>query len=151
MNVEKARIGDVGVIRDLIEFYSKQNRMLSRSLSYLYEHIREYSVVREDGRVIGCCALHVTWKDLAEVKSLAVDPRHAGKGVGKTLLEAAIGEAASMGIPRVFTLTLETEFFKKNGFNEIPKEQLPMKIWGECIQCPKYPDCDEIALEYLIR
>lgn len=122
--------------------------MLSRSLSYLYENIRDYYVARQGEEVIGCCALHIAWKDLAEVKSLAVKKEYMGKGAGKALLEKALGEAGQMGIPQVFTLTLEKQFFLRNGFREIPKDELPMKIWGECIHCPKYPDCDETALLY---
>jgi amino-acid N-acetyltransferase len=151
MEVVKASLGDVEQIRALIDLYSKQNKMLSRSLSYLYDNLRDFYVVREGGFVVGCCALHITWRDLAELKSLAVRPDRQGRGVGKALLEAAIAEASSMGIDRVFTLTLETEFFLKHGFKVIPRDKLPMKIWGECIQCPKYPECDESALEYRIK
>jgi len=150
MIVEKAGIEDVEQIRNLIEAYARKNKMLARSLSYLYENIREYSVVRLDGKVIGCCALHVSWKDLAEVKSLAVQPEYMGRGVGTALLEAAIAEAKAYGIPHIFTLTLEPDFFLKRGFKKIPKKKLPMKIWGECISCPKYPECDEVALEYMV-
>jgi amino-acid N-acetyltransferase len=151
MKVLKASVGDVEQIRDLIEFYAKKNLMLPRSLSYLYENLRDYLVVKKDGVVIGCCGLHITWGDLSEIKSCAVDPRYAGKGVGKTLLDAAKKEAKAMGIKKIFTLTLEPDFFRKNGFKDIPKDKLPMKIWGECINCPKYPECDEEALIYNIR
>ncbi|MFH1056129.1 MAG: N-acetyltransferase [Candidatus Altiarchaeota archaeon] len=151
MNVERASIDDVEGIRDLIGIHAKQNKMLSRSLSYLYENLREYSVVKKGKKVIGCCALHISWRDLGEVKSLAVHPKYSGKGIGKTLLKSAIKEAEQFGIPKVFTLTLEPEFFIKHGFKKIQKNKLPMKIWGECIQCPKYPDCDETALEYRIK
>ncbi len=151
MDVVKASLGDVERIRGLIEVYARQDKMLSRSLSYLYDNIRDYSVVREKGVVVGCVGLHVTWSDLAEVKSLAVDPNHQHKGVGGALLEATFAEARHFGISRIFTLTLEPEFFLKHGFKVISRESLPMKIWGECIQCPKYPECDEVALEYLIK
>ena len=151
MKVEKAALSDAKAIRALIDIYARRDKMLSRSLSYLYENIREFFVVRNDGKVVGCCALHITWSDLAEVKSLAVHPDYLGKGAGKALLNAGLNEADELGIPTVFTLTLEPEFFIKHGFKRIPKEKLPMKIWGECIQCPKYPECDEIALEYTFR
>ncbi|MBD3388788.1 MAG: N-acetyltransferase [Candidatus Altiarchaeales archaeon] len=148
MDVVKASLDDVEAIRSLIEYHAANGKMLLRSLSYIYENIRDYFVVREDGEVLGCCALHVSWRDLAEVKSLAVREDRIGKGVGKALLEAALKEAREMGIPRVFTLTLEKDFFVRNGFELVPKDELPMKIWGECIYCPKYPDCDEAALIY---
>ena len=150
MDVGKASVGDVEHIRALIDIYSRQGKMLSRSLSYLYDNIRDYFVVREGGKVVGCVGLHITWSDLAEIKSLAVSPEHQHKGVGRALLEATFAEAKSFGIQRVFTLTLEPEFFTKHGFKVIPRESLPMKIWGECIQCPKYPECDEVALEYKV-
>jgi len=151
MKVVKASLGDVEQIRGLIDAYSRQNKMLSRSLSYLYDNIRDYFVVRKNGNLLGCCALHITWSDLAEIKSLAVHQDHHGEGVGTALLEAAVQEANALGIQRIFTLTLEPEFFLKHGFRKIPRESLPMKIWGECIQCPKYPECDEVALEYAVR
>jgi len=151
MDVFKASVGDVEQIRALIDVYSRQNKMLSRSLSYLYDNIRDYFVVREGDTIIGCAGLHITWSDLAEIKSLAVEPKHQNKGVGKALLEAAFEEARSFGISRIFTLTLEPDFFLKHGFRVIPRESLPMKIWGECIQCPKYPECDEVALEYAVK
>jgi len=151
MKVRKASLGDVESIRALIEIHAKQDKMLSRSLSYLYENVRDYLVAEEGGVVVGCCALHISWRDLAEVKSLAVRPDYHRKGVGKALLAAALDEARGMGVPRVFTLTLEKDFFIKHGFREIPKEELPMKIWGECINCPKHPECDETALVYDVR
>jgi len=151
MDVVKASVEDVEEIKSLIDVHARENKMLARSLSYLYDNIRDYFVVREGGRIIGCCALHVTWKDLAEVKSLAVHPKHQKRGVGKALLKAAANEAKALGIPRLFTLTLEPDFFVKHGFRKIPRESLPMKIWGECIGCPKYPECDETALEYVVE
>lgn len=150
MEVVKASLGDVEEIRALIDVYSRQNKMLSRSLSYLYDNVRDYFVAKDGGKIIGCVGLHITWSDLAEVKSLAVREDHQHKGVGTALLEATFREAKSFGILRLFTLTLEAEFFLRHGFRVIPRESLPMKIWGECIQCPKYPECDEVALEYLV-
>ncbi len=133
-------------IQEIIESYSQRDKMISRSLSYLYENLRDYFVAFDKDRILGCVGLHISWADLAEIKSLAVDADHIGSGIGKGLLESAIDEARSLSIPHLFTLTLEPEFFKKNGFRIIEKDKLPMKIWGECIQCPKYPDCDEVPL-----
>ena len=146
MDVVKSGLSDVEAMRALIEEHAKEDKMLSRSLSYLYENLRDYYVAKEGGKVLGCCSLHISWVDLAEVKSLAVKKDQMGKGVGKALLDATLGEAKDLGITKVFTLTLEPDFFKKHGFQEVEKDTLPMKIWGECIQCPKYPNCDEIAL-----
>jgi amino-acid N-acetyltransferase len=105
-------------------------------------------VYREGELLVGCCALHISWRDLGEVKSLAVDPRHTGKGVGKVLVDACVKEAGKLGLRKVFTLTLETEFFRKLGFKRVSKDKLPMKVWGECVHCSKYPECDEEALVY---
>ena len=151
MVVGKASLEDVDQMKTLIDFYAGKNLMLSRSLSYLYENVREYWVCREGELVVGCGALHVTWKGLAEVKSLAVDPRFINKGIGKDILSACLKEAKELGLSEVFTLTLEPEFFIKNGFKKIAKEKLPMKIWGECMQCSKYPSCDEEALVYKVK
>lgn len=151
MKIIKATVKDAPLMKTIIECHAKNNRMLSRSLSYLYDNIRDYSVAVEDGKVVGCCALHISWEDLAEVKSLAVAKDYTGRGIGRALLESALAEAKSMGIPKVFTLTLEPEFFMKHGFTKIPREDLPMKVWGECIHCPKYPDCDETALTYSVE
>jgi amino-acid N-acetyltransferase len=151
MEVTKARLGDARVIRSLIDCHAKKGRMLSRSLSYIYENLRSFYVVKAEGQIIGCASLAISWEDLAEVKSLAVHKDYAGRGAGKLLLDAIREEAAQMGLKRIFTLTLEPEYFRKQGFKVIPMDCLPMKIWGECRMCPKYPDCDETALEYTIE
>jgi len=148
MEVRKSRIGEVHRIRELIEVYASKQLMLSRSLSYLYDNIRDYFVAVQADEIIGCCSLHICWQDLAEVKSLAVDPCHLGKGVGTALLESAISEAKTYGFKQVFTLTREPNFFLKHGFKPLEKDKLPMKIWGECLNCPRHPDCDEQALIY---
>jgi amino-acid N-acetyltransferase len=151
MNVERASIGDAEQIKTLIDFYASRGRMLPRSLSEIFEHIRDFFVFKDKNLVAGCCALHVSWSDLAEIRSLAVDPRYANKGIGSSLVSACIGEAKNIGINKVFTLTYEPEFFEKQGFKKVPKSQLPKKIWGECIHCSKYPNCDEEALVYKIK
>ncbi len=150
MEITKASMADVEGVKALIDVYAKKDKMLARSLSYLYDNIRDYFVMRDGAVLVGCCALHVCWSDLAEIKSLAVHPERQNQGIGRGLLSAAIAEAKAMGIPRVFTLTREPEFFLRNGFREVGKDKLPMKIWGECVMCPKYPDCDETALEYRV-
>jgi amino-acid N-acetyltransferase len=146
MEIRKAKLEDMEQVRDLIGFYASKNLMLPRSLSYLYECLRDFTVAVEKKLIVGCCSLHLTWKDLAEIKSLAVDPRFVKKGIGGKLLEASLKEAKQLGLKKVFTLTLEPEFFEKNGFKKVDKESLPMKIWGECSRCTKYPDCDEVPL-----
>jgi amino-acid N-acetyltransferase len=96
--------------------------------------------------VVGCCALEIIWADLAEIKSLAVDGTRKQKGIGKMLVAAAVEQAAALGVPKVFALTLEPEFFEKSGFDIVEKETLPMKVWSDCARCPKQQKCDEIAV-----
>ncbi|MBM3308758.1 MAG: N-acetyltransferase [Crenarchaeota archaeon] len=148
MNVERASLKDVEQIKTLIDFYASRDKMLPRSLSEIYEHIRDFFVCRDKKLVAGCCALHVSWGDLAEIRSLAVDPRYANKGIGSALITACIEDAKKIGVKKVFTLTNEAEFFEKQGFKRVKKSELPMKIWGECIHCKKYPNCDEEALTF---
>lgn len=144
----KAYAKEARQIKELIDHYARQNKMLPRSLSEIYEHIRDFMVYRKNNEVIGCCALYVTWEDLAEIKSLAVHPDYVRKGLGSKLMRRCLAEAKEMKIPRIFTLTVSPEFFIKQGFKSIPKSKLPIKIWGECVHCDKYPDCDERALIY---
>lgn len=144
--IRKARFSDIEEIQRLINRYAEEGALLPRSLNELYENIRDFFVWKEKGKLLGCCALHITWKNLAEIKSLAVSRRVRRKGIGNRLLQSALAEAKGLGIKRVFALTNQEKFFKKNGFKKIKKEKLPHKIWGECIKCPKFPDCDEVAM-----
>jgi len=144
--VRKAKISEIVQIQKLINRYAKKDLMLPRSLSELYENLRDLFVSEDGGFLLGCCALHVSWQDLAELKSLAVDEPHKGKGVSRALVEAVLEEAKELKINKVFVLTYIPEFFKKYGFKEIAREELPHKVWNECINCPKFPDCQEIPL-----
>ncbi len=144
--IRKACIADVKSIYKLIKYHADRRRMLARSYSELYEDVRDFIIYEKRGRVLGCVALHVTWEDLAEVKSLAVATRHQGKGIGRNLVEAALKEADDLGVNRVFALTYEQDFFRKCGFRKVPKESLPHKIWSECVRCPEFPDCGEVPM-----
>jgi amino-acid N-acetyltransferase len=144
--IRKARVSDVAKIRELITFYASKNLMLPRSLQEIYEGLRDYWVCEKTGGVIGCAALHINWEDLAEVRSLAVAEKERGRGIGTRLLKRCIREAKDLGIKRLFALTYIPGFFERHGFSLCAKEDLPRKIWVECIRCPKFPDCDEIAL-----
>ncbi len=121
--------------------------MIRRSLGELYESIREFLVaIDADGQVVGCAALHVFWEDLAELKCLAVSAQVQGHGVGRTLVEACWDAARELELKSVFTLTYVDAFFEKCGYHQIPKADLPHKIWNECVRCPLFPNCNEIAL-----
>ncbi|MCJ7499340.1 N-acetyltransferase [bacterium] len=146
MNLRKARIGDVPEIHTLVNSFATRGEMLGRSRSELYEGLRDFFVVEQDGKVLGCSALHINWEDLAEVRSLAVASDQQGKGMGKTLVNACIEEARSLGIARIYALTYRPGFFEGVGFSRVPKESLPHKVWGDCLKCPQFPNCDEDAL-----
>jgi amino-acid N-acetyltransferase len=140
-------MGDVKAIQKLIAEYARKGDMLPRSLSEIYENLRDYFVHVEDGgEVIGSAAIHLMWEDLAEVRSLAVRDDRMGQGVGTELVEACLSEAIVLGITRVFALTYKPGFFEKMGFKRVDKSELPHKIWSDCLKCSKFPDCDEIAL-----
>jgi amino-acid N-acetyltransferase len=145
--IRKARMGDVKAIQKLIAEYARKGDMLPRSLSEIYENLRDYFVyIEAGGEVIGSAAIHIMWEDLAEVRSLAVRDGHMRKGVGTQLVEACISEAIVLGIARIFALTYKPEFFEKLGFVRVDKSELPQKIWTDCLKCSKFPDCDEVAL-----
>lgn len=144
--IRHARIPDARDIHQLLLIYAKDGQLLGRSLADIYETIRDFYVYEQAGKVQGVGALEVCWEDLAEVRSLAVAPGQQGKGVGRKIVESCLTEARQLGIKRVFALTYQPEFFKNLGFSEIAKAELPQKIWGDCIKCVKFPDCDETAL-----
>jgi len=147
--IRKAIIQDISPIHKLLGHYADQGLLLPRSLSGLYDHLRDFYIIEDDNQadsITAVCALGVCWEDLAEVKSLAVVEGHQGKGLGSQLVEACIEEAGTLGLTKIFALTYVKDFFFKMGFKEIEKSTLPHKIWADCLQCPKFPDCDEIAM-----
>lgn len=146
MNVRSAKIADAKTISALINSYAEHDRMLFRPLVEIYENLQMFLVAEVQGLVVGCCALEIVWSDLAEIKSLAVAPGQQGKGIGRALVTGALAESQRLGVPRLFALTLEPEFFKKVGFREVQKNDLPMKVWSDCARCPKQQQCDEIAM-----
>ncbi len=134
-------------IQDLIRTFADRNLMIRRSLGELYESIREFLVaVDGDGQVLGCAALHVFWDDLAELKCLAVSEGAHGRGIGRRLVEACWDAAAGLDLRTVFTLTYVADFFEKCGYHRVDKADLPHKIWNECVRCPLFPNCTEVAL-----
>jgi amino-acid N-acetyltransferase len=146
IKVDRARVGDANSMHRLISYFADKGEMLPRALSEIYDGIRDYFVVRKGDRVIACAALHVTWADLAEIRSLAVDEQEQNQSIGSLLTEACLEEAKELGIPRVFCLVRKPAFFERHGFQLIDKTELPQKVWAECYRCPKFPDCDEVAL-----
>lgn len=146
MIFRKARMSDVETMALLINTYADQGLMLRRNVPSLYQRLRDYTVVEEGGGIIAVGGLHILWVDLAEICSLAVDSRYIRGGVGMSLVDHLLGESRELEIEKVFTLTYQPGFFERCGFSRIEKEELPQKVWTECINCPKFPNCDEIAL-----
>lgn len=146
--IRKAKISDVPVIQKLLAQFAKDGKLLARSLSELYTNLRDAVVAVEDesGRLTGCCSLHIVWENLAEIRSLAVDPAFQGRGIGRRLVIECVAEAKQLGIGRIFVLTYEKDFFSHLGFQVVDKNIFPQKIWADCLHCPKFPDCDEIAM-----
>jgi len=146
MEIKKAKIENGVDIYNLINEAAKEYEVLPRALSYIYENIRDFWVVSEKDRVVGSVALHFVWEDLAEIKSLVLDDSFKGNNVGSSLIQEALSEARSYDIKKVFVLTFIPEYFKRHGFKTIDKSELPHKIWAECINCPKFPNCNEEAM-----
>lgn len=151
IRADKAVINDVPQIHKLVNSFANKGEMLSRALSEIYENIRDFFVVREGETVIACAALHIFWSDLAEVRAVSVTEGMQEKGAGAALIKACIDEAKGMGIETIFCLTYRPKFFEKFGFVQVDKNELPRKVWGECLRCPKFPDCDEVALIYKLE
>jgi len=151
MIIRKARLDDVEEMHSLVNYYAGRSLMLSRPRSMLYEYIRDFAVAEIDGEIVGTGALHIMWVDLAEIRALAVKEGLTGQGIGKRLVEYFLAEARELGIPKVFTLTYQDGFFEKTGFRVVDKDNMPQKVWKECINCPKFPNCDEICMEFDIK
>ena len=147
MMLRYAQTADAEGICSLINHYAERGLMLHRSMESIYDSLREFQVAcDDDNRVLGCVAVDIFWSDLAEVKSVAVNPNSVGQGIGGSLLKAAISDAVRMGVRRLFTLTYEQAFFERQGFEVIDRHSLPDKVWRECLGCPKSEACGEIAM-----
>ena len=148
--IRNAQMKDVKAMYNLLDHFADKGLLLGRSLSSLYDQLRDFKVYIDDdssgGEIVGVCALHICWEDLAEIRSLAVQESAQKKGVGRQLVEACLRDAESLGIQQVFTLTYQPDFFRSRGFEPIDKKELPHKVWSDCINCPKFPDCNEEAM-----
>ena len=150
--IRKARMADVKQIHTLLTYYADRKLLLGRSISSIYDHLRDFIVYDDNGGTItGVCSLQICWENLAEIRSLAVAEDVCGRGIGAEMVRTCLKEAEDYGILRVFVLTYQSEFFQKQGFMDIDKRELPHKIWSDCINCPMFPDCDEEALLYEVN
>ncbi|WP_366922478.1 N-acetyltransferase [Metallumcola ferriviriculae] len=146
MIIRKAVMDDVEYMHGIINKYAEERLMLARSRSMFYESLRDYTVVEHQGQVVGVGGLHILWADLGEIRSLAIAPDFVKQGVGRKLVQELEKQAKDLRIPKVFALTYQPGFFAKCGYTEISNKDLPHKVWKECINCPKFPDCDEHAV-----
>jgi amino-acid N-acetyltransferase len=146
MDIRRALTRDAVQIHALVNNFAKQEQMLPRTLLSIYENIRDFHVAVDGDRVLGCSALHFTWGDMAEVRSLAVDETTGRKGIGRALVEANIAEARQHGLVQVYAFTYVTGFFEKLGFRVVAHESMPRKVWMDCINCHKFNCCDEVAM-----
>jgi amino-acid N-acetyltransferase len=144
--VRPAAIGDVPYVHHLLEIYAAQGNLLPRTMSELYRHLRDFFVVEVNGRVAGCGALEIFTESLGEVRSLVVDDAWKGQGFGRMLVQRIIEEARAIGLKRLMALTYVAPFFHKLGFKTVPMDTLPEKVWGICVKCYKYNNCDETAV-----
>ncbi len=145
LRLRKARLQDTHQIHRLISIYASKGELLGRSQLEIFETVRDFTVADLEGEIVGVCALHFWWMDMGEVRSLVVKRRYRGKGIGRALVEKVIEEAKELGASKVFALTRKEDFFKKLGFKRVDKSILPQKVWGECVRCPKFLNCDEEA------
>jgi len=146
LQIKKATVRDVKTIHSLINKFAGKEKMLPRSLNDIYENLRDFFVCTDNGETIAASALHISWEDLAEIRSVVVLKEYQSKGIGKKLIAQCLKEAKTLGLKRVFALTYNPGFFAEMGFKEIDKNSLPHKIWGDCLKCPKFPDCNEVAV-----
>jgi amino-acid N-acetyltransferase len=141
--IRKARTADVKAVQAIINRFSLEYKLLPRSLNDLCENLRDVFVHEEEGNITGTCSLHIVREDLSEIRSLAVHEEAKGRGIGRALVLSALEEAREFGVKRVFALTYMPEYFWQFGFKNTEKAELPHKIWGDCMKCHRFPECDE--------
>lgn len=153
MNIiyRSATFDDVEAMHKILHDYAKAGLMLPRARNAIYESLREYVVAEIDGKIVGIGALHFVWDRLAEVRSLAIIPDHKTTGIGRKIVELLEAEGVARGVEMFFTLTYQPGFFGKCGYEVVAKESLSPKVWKECVHCPQYPNCDEIALTKIVK
>ena len=146
MKYRRATFHDVESIHKIVNNYAEKGLMLARSRNSIYETLRDFILAESEGEVVGVGALHLVWDELAEIRALAVAENVTRTGVGMAIVEQLSHDARELGVKTLFALTYQPGFFAKAGFHEVPKEQLSQKVWKDCINCSKFPNCDEIAM-----
>ncbi len=143
VSIRRAQLRDVPALQEMINYYAVKQIMLPRTLTDLYECVREFLVAEENGEIAGCGALKLYNQELGEIRSLCVAPGVQTRGVGRALTDRLLGEADQFGLRTVFALTMVTDFFLKCGFHESLRERFPMKVWRDCLRCERYSRCRE--------
>jgi amino-acid N-acetyltransferase len=145
--IRKAKINEVPEIRRFLVEFSRDGGILPRTLADLYGQLRDYYVYRQDhGPILGIAALHICWAGLGEIRSVAVAPNHRGQRIASRLVETCLQEARTIGLSEIFLLTLVPEFFQRFGFQVVSREELLPIVWADCVNCVKFPDCDEVPM-----
>lgn len=145
--VRRARLSDLASIRDLIAVFAAQQLMLERTTSDLCDHLRDFLVVEDASRsVCGCAAVRIYTETVAELRSLAVAEGLHGCGLGRLLVEGCVAEAQSWGLRSLICLTYQVEFFMRLGFVRVDRSRFPAKVWSDCVRCPSFLDCREVAM-----
>jgi amino-acid N-acetyltransferase len=145
--LRKATLADTRQIQKLVNAHASKGDMLPLSISEICEKILEFIVWEEEGELLGCCAMHPSWEDLVELRSIAVAECASKKGIGKIMVEKVLEMSRTIGAKKIFLLTYKPDFFAKFGFVIVEKDTLPKKIWSDCLKCTKFPDCDETAMQ----
>ncbi len=144
--IRPARVADVPAIAELVAYYARLRDLLPRPMGDIYQSVREWVVAEIEGEIVACGSLLVMWGDLAEVRSLAVKSGYQGRGLGQQVVNALVDEARRLGIPTVFCLTRAVKFFAGLGFSVTDRDRFPRKVWKDCIHCPMFSNCDEVAM-----
>jgi amino-acid N-acetyltransferase len=146
VSIRRAMLSDIRPVTELINSYARNGTMLPRTEFEMAENIRDFLVASEDGKIVGCGALHFYTPQAGEIRSLAVEPGLKTRGIGRLLVEALEAEARENDLLSIFAFTYVDGFFQKLGFVEVDRGELPLKAWKDCLRCPKFQACDEIAM-----
>lgn len=148
---QRAKLPDMPQVHKLVTYFADKGDLLHRPLSELYENVRDYYIIKEGDEIIACASVHVLWSDLAEIKAVAVREEYQSHGLGKLLMNRCFEEAREMDLATVFVLTHKPAYYEQFGFQLVDVMTLPRKVWGECLRCPKFPNCNELAMVYHLK
>ena len=151
LTVRKAAMRDIHPLLKLINGYASEGIMLPRTEFEMSENIRDFSVAYAGQQLMGCGALHYYTPTSGEVRSLAVEPSIKARGIGRRVVEALEKEALENDLHAIFAFTYVPDFFRRLGFQEVERGELPLKVWKDCLRCPKFQCCDEIAVVKALR